>query len=85
EAKKQGYDIRVETQGSIGIENALTEEEIRDAAIVILAVDKDINEKRFEGKRVYKVSTVKAINNTENIIKEAFNAPVFFCKNSGES
>lgn len=83
EAKKQGYDIRVETQGSIGIENALTEEEIRDAAIVILAVDKDVDEKRFEGKRVYKVSTVKAINNTENIIKEAFNAPVFFSKMLG--
>lgn len=83
EAKKQGYNIRVETQGSIGIENALTEEEIRNADIVILAVDKDVDEKRFEGKKVYKVSTVKAINNTENIIKEAFNAPVFFCKDSG--
>ncbi|EEF84410.1 fructose-specific PTS transporter subunit EIIC [Borreliella spielmanii] len=83
EAKKQGYDIRVETQGSIGIENALTEEEIKNAAIVILAVDKDVDEKRFEGKRVYKVSTVKAINNTENIIKEAFNAPIFFYKDAG--
>ncbi len=54
EAKKQGYNIRVETQGSIGIENALTEEEIRNADIVILAVDKDVDEKRFEGKKFIK-------------------------------
>ncbi|WP_445435971.1 fructose-specific PTS transporter subunit EIIC [Candidatus Borreliella tachyglossi] len=81
EAKKQGYSIKVETQGSIGIENALTEEDIESADVVILAVDKDVDEVRFDGKKVCKVSTAKAINNIENIVKESFNAPIFNYKN----
>ncbi|QMU99189.1 PTS fructose transporter subunit IIA [Borrelia sp. A-FGy1] len=81
EARKQGYKVKVETQGSIGIENALTENEIKDADVVILAVDKDVNEERFDGKRVYKISTAKAINNIEDVIREAFNAPIFNYKN----
>ena len=85
EARKQGYGVKVETQGSIGIENALTEEDIRDADVVILAVDKDVNEERFNGKKVYKVSTAKAINNIENVIKESFNASIFNYKNMNPS
>ncbi|UER67584.1 fructose-specific PTS transporter subunit EIIC [Borrelia sp. BU AG58] len=77
EARKQGYGVKVETQGSIGVENALTEEDIKDADAVILAVDKDIDEGRFDGKKVYKVSTAKAINSIEEVIREAFNASTF--------
>ncbi|UGQ17203.1 fructose-specific PTS transporter subunit EIIC [Borrelia sp. RT1S] len=80
EARKQGYGIKVETQGSIGIENALTEEDVKDADVVILAVDKDVNEERFDGKKVYKVSTAKAINNIEDVIRDSFNASIFNCK-----
>ncbi|AYE36277.1 PTS fructose transporter subunit IIA [Borrelia turcica IST7] len=85
EAMKQGYGVKVETQGSIGIENALTEEDIRDADVVILAVDKDVNEERFDGKRVYKISTAKAINNIEDVIRESFNASIFNYKNMNPS
>ncbi|AAX16916.1 fructose-specific PTS transporter subunit EIIC [Borrelia hermsii] len=81
EVKRQGYNIKVETQGSIGIDNPLTETDIKDADVVILAVDKDIDEERFDGKRVYKVSTAKTINNVGNVIKEAFSAPVLHYKN----
>ncbi|BCR21836.1 fructose-specific PTS transporter subunit EIIC [Borrelia sp. HM] len=81
EAKRQGYSIKIETQGSIGIDNALTKSDIESADVVILAVDKDINEERFDGKKVYKVSTAKAINDVDNVIKESFNASIFNHKN----
>lgn len=56
ECKKRGYEIKVETQGGLGIENELTEEEIAEADAVILAVsigiegDERFDEKRDEGK-----------------------------------
>ncbi|UPA17897.1 fructose-specific PTS transporter subunit EIIC [Borrelia puertoricensis] len=81
EAKRQGYFLKVETQGSIGIDNPLTETDIKDADVIILAVDKDVDEERFDGKRVYKVSTAKVINSVENVIKEAFSASILNYKN----
>ncbi|ACH93352.1 fructose-specific PTS transporter subunit EIIC [Borrelia duttonii] len=80
EAKRQGYSIKVETQGSIGIDNPLKKEDIEAADVVILAVDKDVDELRFDGKRVYKISTARAINDVENVIKEAFSVPVLTFK-----
>jgi PTS system fructose-specific IIB component len=57
-AKAAGDDVKIETQGTIGIENALTAEDIAEADIVLLAVDiKIANEERFSGKKVVKVST----------------------------
>lgn len=68
-AKKLGDDIKVETQGTIGIENELTKEEIQDADIVLLAVDVKIaGEERFEGKKVVKVSTEVAIKSPNKLV-----------------
>lgn len=51
ECKKRGYEVKVETQGSMGIENELEQEEIDSADVVILAVAIGIEgEERFEGK-----------------------------------
>ena len=51
-AKNAGYDITIETQGTIGIENELTAEQIAEADVVILAVDVKISgRERFDGKR----------------------------------
>ncbi|KAF1304456.1 PTS fructose transporter subunit IIB [Candidatus Enterococcus willemsii] len=51
ECKKRGYDVKVETQGSMGIENELEQEEIDAADVVILAVAIGIEgEDRFEEK-----------------------------------
>lgn len=51
EAKKRGYEVKVETQGSMGIENELSQEEIDNADVVIFAVSIDIEEEeRFEEK-----------------------------------
>ena len=63
-ARKLGYTCRIETQGSIGIEQ-LTPEEIQEADVVILAIDVKISgENRFKGKPVVRMSTEKAMKNT---------------------
>ena len=68
-AKAAGDDIKIETQGTIGIENALTEHDIKEADIVILAIDiKIANEERFAGTKVVKVSTETAIKAPNKLI-----------------
>jgi len=67
-AKKLGHSIKVETQGAIGIENKLTENEINGAAVVILAVDIAIEEpERFDRIRKIKVPVQAAMKNPEQI------------------
>ncbi|HEO8253553.1 TPA: PTS fructose transporter subunit IIB [Streptococcus agalactiae] len=67
--KAAGHDVKIETQGTIGIENQLTSEEIAAADIVLLAVDVKIaGEERFEGKKVVKVPTEVAIKSPNKLI-----------------
>ncbi|WP_368646211.1 PTS fructose transporter subunit IIB [Alkalibacterium putridalgicola] len=71
-AKKAGHDIQVETQGTIGRENELSAERIKEADIVILAVDVKIgNRERFEGKRIIQVPTDVAIKSPNKLIQKA--------------
>nr|WP_321292539.1 PTS fructose transporter subunit IIB [uncultured Trichococcus sp.] len=71
-AKKAGHEIHVETQGTIGVENALTDEQIKNADIVILAVDVKIaGRERFEGKRVIQVPTQVAVKSPTKLIEKA--------------
>lgn len=68
-AKKLGDEVKIETQGTIGIENELTEEEVKNADIVLLAVDVKISgEERFEGKRIVKVPTEVAIKSPNKLV-----------------
>lgn len=68
-AKKAGYEVKIETQGTIGIENELTEADIKSADIVILAIDVKISgEDRFNGKKVVKVPTEVAIKSPNKLI-----------------
>lgn len=68
-AKKAGDTVKIETQGTIGVENALTSEEIAQADIVILAVDVKIaGAERFEGKKVIKVPTQVAVKSPNKLI-----------------
>ena len=61
-AEKLGHTARIETQGTIGIENELTAQEIAEADVVILAVDVKVSgEGRFKGKTVVRVGTAAAI------------------------
>lgn len=71
-AKNAGHEIHVETQGTIGVENALTDEQIKNADIVILAVDVKISgRERFEGKRVIQVPTQVAVKSPTKLIEKA--------------
>lgn len=70
-AKELGYDIKVETQGTSGTENILTQEEISKADAIILAVDKKIDETRFAGKDVLRVNAAQAIKNPEEVFEKA--------------
>ena len=68
-AKAAGDDIKIETQGTIGIENALTEEDIKQADVVILATDiKPADDERLKGKKTFKVSTETAIKSPNKLI-----------------
>lgn len=70
-AKKNNIEINVETQGSIGIENELTSEQIKEAEAVILTNNIGIkNEERFKGKPVIRVSAGDCINKGEAIVKK---------------
>lgn len=71
-APKMGYEIKVETRGSVGPKNELTEQEIRDADIVIIAADIEVDLSRFNGKRLYKTSTGLALKKTEQEVNKAF-------------
>ncbi len=80
-AKKTGYKIKVETQGSIGAENVLTEKDIETADVVIIAADINIDLMRFSGKRVLSVKSIDAIKAPEALIKRAYDeAKVFGAK-----
>lgn len=61
-AQARGHEIHVETQGTIGIENKLTQEQIQSADLVILAVDIKIGgEERFKNKKIVRVPTATVI------------------------
>jgi fructose-specific phosphotransferase system IIB component len=67
-AKNFGYDIKVETQGAMGIENKLTESDIRQAQIAIFAIDIEIEgRERFNGVKVIQVPLQEALKNPEGI------------------
>lgn len=69
-AKNNGVSMFVETQGSIGIENELTTEQIQDAKAVILTNNIGIkNEIRFKGKPIVRVSAGDCINKADQLIR----------------
>lgn len=71
-AKKLGYKAKVETQGSIGIENKLSKKDIEGADLIIIATDVSMREpERFEGHKVFNCSTEKFIKNRDQALQEA--------------
>ncbi|MEY8292809.1 fructose-specific PTS transporter subunit EIIC [Carnobacteriaceae bacterium 52-44] len=70
-SEKLGYDYKIETQGSIGVENELTEEDIESADLVIVAADIQIDLIRFTGKPVYVTKSIDAIEDAEGLIETA--------------
>ena len=78
-AKELGYQVKVETRGSGGAKNVLTDDEIAKAAGVIVACDTNVPTDRFDGKKVIECQVSDGINNAEELIKRiaAGDAPVF--------
>jgi PTS system fructose-specific IIC component len=76
-AKKKGYDIKVETRGSVGVENELTDDEIKEADAIILACDTAVPMERFEGKKLLNVSVSEAIKNADDLIDRSLKANIY--------
>lgn len=75
-AKDMNLSIKVETNGSSGIKNALTKEEIEKADCIIVAVDREVEMARFDNKPLIQVPVTKAIYETEELLKRAKNKEV---------
>jgi PTS system fructose-specific IIC component len=78
-AAANGMTIKVETDGSGGAKNVLTPAEIREADVIIIAADKNVEMARFNGKKLIKASTADAIHRSQNLIDRAAagDAPVY--------
>ena len=69
--EEMGIEIKVETQGSVGAENQLTEADIREARVVIIAADTNVSKERFEGKTIIEVGVKDAIKDAKGLIQKA--------------
>lgn len=78
-AEKMGVKIKVQTNGSGGIENALTPEEIEEATSIIVAADAFVDMVSFDGKPVIECPVTKAIKEPEALINKALTgqAPIY--------
>ena len=71
-AKSLGHQIRVETQGAMGIENALSSKDIREADVAIFAIDIEVEQRdRFSGKKIVQVPVQEAIKNPKGVLTKA--------------
>ena len=69
--EEMGIEIKVETQGSVGAENQLTETDIREARVVIIAADTNVSKERFAGKTIIEVGVKDAIKDPKGLIQKA--------------
>ena len=78
-AKKRGLTVKVETNGSAGVKNELTAEEIAAADGIIVAADKNVSMSRFDGRRVVITKVADGINKADELIDRALSgtAPVY--------
>ena len=83
-AKKRGLTVKVETNGSAGVKNVLTPEEIAAADGIIVAADKNVAMSRFDGHRVVITKVADGINKADELIDRALsgNAPIYHATGS---
>ncbi|WP_029009870.1 PTS fructose-like transporter subunit IIB [Azospirillum halopraeferens] len=74
-AEAKGHRIKVETQGSVGAKNTLSDEDIAAADAVIIGADTHVATERFAGKRVLKTSVGEALKQPARVIDEALALP----------
>jgi PTS system fructose-specific IIC component len=76
-AKDLGVEIKVETNGSAGVKNPLTAEDIKRAVGVIIAADKNVEMDRFDGKKLIMTGTKAAIKDPKGLIQQVKTADVY--------
>ncbi|MGP4061342.1 PTS fructose transporter subunit IIABC [Halobacillus sp. H74] len=78
-AKEMGVNIKVQTNGSSGVKNRLTQDDIAEADAIIVAADTKVDMEGFNGKPVIEVPVAKAIHEPEELINKAVNkdAPIY--------
>ena len=78
-AVELGYTIKVETRGSSGAKNVVTDEEIANAVGIIVAADTKVPMDRFDGKKVIECKVADGINKAEQLINRVMSgdAPVY--------
>ncbi|SON49493.1 fructose-specific PTS transporter subunit EIIC [Vibrio tapetis] len=76
-AAAMGYEIKVETNGSIGVKNSPTAEEIERADAIVVASDKQVDMARFAGKKLIETPVKAPIKNAQDVINQALKAPIY--------
>ncbi|MCI6731905.1 MAG: fructose-specific PTS transporter subunit EIIC [Lachnospiraceae bacterium] len=86
-AKKMGCMVKVETRGSGGAKNVLTDEEIEAADGIIVAADTNVPMDRFDGKKLIEVQVSDGISKSEQLVKRIIDgdAPVYHAANGRQS
>ncbi len=75
-ADELGVDIKVETQGSIGVENEFSEQDIAEADGIIIAADKTVEKDRFSGKKLLVVGVQEGIRQPKQLINKVISGDV---------
>lgn len=76
-AAELGYTIKVETNGSIGVKNSPTAEEIEKAEAIIVACDKQVDLTRFAGKKLIQTNVKAPIKDAKGLITQSLTQPPF--------
>ncbi|MGL6494641.1 PTS fructose transporter subunit IIABC [Aeromonas veronii] len=76
-AKDLGYEVKVETNGSIGVKNSPTADEIARATAIVVACDKQVDMARFAGKPLIKTGVKAPIKDGKGLIEQALKAPAY--------
>lgn len=86
-AKEKGCFVKIETRGSGGAKNVLTEQEIREAACIIVAADAQVPMERFDGKKVIQCQVSDGISKAGELLERALagDAPVYHAAAGAQS
>ena len=86
-AKAKNCFVKIETRGSGGAKNVLTDQEIADADCIIVAADAKVPMERFDGKKVIECQVSDGISKADQLIERAINgdAPVYHAAAGSQS
>lgn len=73
-AKAMGFEMKVETRGSVGVENEISMEDVKEAHAIIIAADTNVDRDRFQGLTIIDASVQEAIKNPKGLIEKAANS-----------